>query len=170
MAPHTITQAVAAVCRCKAKAGLRRSPRCPHTRTRLSSLLRLNLDSRASLKTTWFHSAAIKFPRAWRHSKPRHRGVGVKGSVRNGCRYPKRPSARRLRMVRETQRQLGKVLPVPGWWPMKQLVFTRAFLMIRRPSRRLVYRGRPESGLRVNDISRIHGSQYHITTQSKWPN
>ncbi|GFT61905.1 hypothetical protein TNCV_4497161 [Trichonephila clavipes] len=33
------------VCRCKAKAGLRHSPRGHHTRTRLSSLLRLNLDS-----------------------------------------------------------------------------------------------------------------------------
>ncbi|GFV23448.1 e3 ubiquitin-protein ligase RNF13 [Trichonephila clavipes] len=61
MPSHAITPAVGAVCRCKAKAGLRRSPRGLHTRTRLSSLLRLNLDS--SLKTTWFHSAAIQFPR-----------------------------------------------------------------------------------------------------------
>ncbi|GFS69130.1 e3 ubiquitin-protein ligase RNF13 [Trichonephila clavipes] len=44
MEPHTITPAVGAVCRCKAKAGLRRSPRGLYTRTRLSSLLRLNLD------------------------------------------------------------------------------------------------------------------------------
>ncbi|GFX02382.1 hypothetical protein TNCV_2285491 [Trichonephila clavipes] len=43
MAPHTITPAVGAVCHGKAKAGLRRSPRGLHTRTRLSSLLRLNL-------------------------------------------------------------------------------------------------------------------------------
>ncbi|GFT68548.1 uncharacterized protein TNCV_248631 [Trichonephila clavipes] len=33
MAPHTITPAVGAVCRCKAKAGLRHSPQCLHTRT-----------------------------------------------------------------------------------------------------------------------------------------
>ncbi|GFT53812.1 c2H2-type domain-containing protein [Trichonephila clavipes] len=50
MALHTITPTVGAVCRCKAKAGLRRSPRGLNTRTRLSSLQRLNLDS--SLKTT----------------------------------------------------------------------------------------------------------------------
>ncbi|GFY08806.1 hypothetical protein TNCV_4659991 [Trichonephila clavipes] len=44
MASYTITPAVGVVCRCKAKAGLRRSPRGLHTRARLSSLLRLNLD------------------------------------------------------------------------------------------------------------------------------
>ncbi|GFU76319.1 uncharacterized protein TNCV_285191 [Trichonephila clavipes] len=81
MAPHTITTAVRVVCRCKAKAGLRRSPRGLHTRTRLSSPLRLNLDS--SLKKTWFHSAAVQFPRAWHHSKRRHRWVDVKSSTRN---------------------------------------------------------------------------------------
>ncbi|GFU58182.1 e3 ubiquitin-protein ligase RNF13 [Trichonephila clavipes] len=69
MAPHIITPAVGAVHRCKAKVGLRRSPRDLHTRTRLASLLRLNLDS--SLKTTWFHSAAVEFPHARRHSKRR---------------------------------------------------------------------------------------------------
>ncbi|GFU97630.1 uncharacterized protein TNCV_4455161 [Trichonephila clavipes] len=99
MAPHTIALAVGTVCCSKAKAGLRRSPRGLHTRTRLPSMLRLNLDS--SLKTTWFHSAAVQFPRAWHHSKWRHRWVGVKGSTRNGCRNLKCPSARRLRRVRE---------------------------------------------------------------------
>ncbi|GFS75010.1 uncharacterized protein TNCV_1396681 [Trichonephila clavipes] len=79
---NTISQAVGAVCRCKAKAGLRRSPRGLHTRTRLPSLLRLNLD--LSLKTTWFHSAAVQFPRARHHSKRRRRWLGVKGSTRNG--------------------------------------------------------------------------------------
>ncbi|GFX78184.1 uncharacterized protein TNCV_5135311 [Trichonephila clavipes] len=99
MAPHTITPAVGAVCRYKAKARLRRSPRGLHRRTRLSSLLRLNLDS--LLKTTWFDSAAVQFPRAWHHSKQRCRWVGVKGSTRNGHRDPKCPSVRHLRMVRE---------------------------------------------------------------------
>ncbi|GFT49667.1 uncharacterized protein TNCV_3368051 [Trichonephila clavipes] len=99
MTPHTITLAVTVVCRCKAKAGLRCSPRGLHTRTRLSSLLRLNLDS--SLKRIWFHSAAVQFPRAWHHYKRRHRWVGVKDSARNGHHYPKCPSAWRLRMVRE---------------------------------------------------------------------
>ncbi|GFW58279.1 uncharacterized protein TNCV_2634531 [Trichonephila clavipes] len=87
MAPHTIPRAVGAVCRCKAKAELRRSLRGLHTRTRLSSLLRLNLDS--SLKTTWFHSAAVQFPRARHYSRWRRRWVGVKGSTRNGRRYHK---------------------------------------------------------------------------------
>ncbi|GFT66257.1 uncharacterized protein TNCV_650831 [Trichonephila clavipes] len=99
MAPYTITPAVGVVCRCKAKAGLRRSPRGLHTRTRLSSLLRLNLDS--SIKTNCFHSIAVQFPRAWCHSKRRRRWVGVKGSTRNGRRDSKCPSARCLRMVRE---------------------------------------------------------------------
>ncbi|GFW63291.1 hypothetical protein TNCV_3477071 [Trichonephila clavipes] len=54
MTPHTITPTVGAVCLCKTKAGLRRSPRGLHSRTRLPSLLRLNLYS--SLKTTWFNS------------------------------------------------------------------------------------------------------------------
>ncbi|GFW43291.1 uncharacterized protein TNCV_2923391 [Trichonephila clavipes] len=85
------------VCTCKAKEGLRRSPRDLHTRTRLSSLLRLNPDS--SLKTTWFHSTAVQFPGAWHYSKLRRLWVGVKGSSRNGRRDPKCPSGRRLRMV-----------------------------------------------------------------------
>ncbi|GFW66052.1 uncharacterized protein TNCV_588781 [Trichonephila clavipes] len=92
MAPHTLTPAVGAVYSCKAKAGLRRSPRGLHTRTRLSSLLRLNLDS--SLKMTWFHSAAVQFPRAGHPFKCRCRWVAVKGSTRNGCRDPKCPSAK----------------------------------------------------------------------------
>ncbi|GFV72152.1 e3 ubiquitin-protein ligase RNF13 [Trichonephila clavipes] len=67
MAPHTIAPAVETIYRCKKKAELRRSPRGLHTRTRLPSLLRLNLDS--SLKTAWFHSVAVQFPRAHNHSK-----------------------------------------------------------------------------------------------------
>ncbi|GFX49891.1 uncharacterized protein TNCV_1031421 [Trichonephila clavipes] len=37
-------------------------------------------------------------------------------------------------------------------------------------SRRLVCRGRPQPGLRVNRNSRIHWSQHLITTQSELPN
>ncbi|GFV94852.1 uncharacterized protein TNCV_1028501 [Trichonephila clavipes] len=47
---------------------------------------------------------------------------------------------------------------------------TRALLMMWRSSRRLVCRGRPELGLRVNDISRIHWSQHILTAQSERPN
>ncbi|GFV58212.1 uncharacterized protein TNCV_3433951 [Trichonephila clavipes] len=99
MAPHCITLAVGAVCHCKAKAGLRRSPRGLHRRTRLPSLLRLNLDS--SLKTTCFHSAAVQFPSARHHSKRRLQWVGVKGSTRNGHRDLKCPSARHIHLVRK---------------------------------------------------------------------
>ncbi|GFV58509.1 uncharacterized protein TNCV_1055131 [Trichonephila clavipes] len=46
----------------------------------------------------------------------------------------------------------------------------RAFLTMWWFSRRLVYRGRPEPGLRVNDIFRIHWSQHFLTTESELPN
>ncbi|GFV34606.1 uncharacterized protein TNCV_1449121 [Trichonephila clavipes] len=136
MAPHTITPAVGAVCRCKTKAGLRRSPRGLYTRTRLSSLLRLNLDS--SIKTTWFHSTAVLFPRAWHQSKRRRRWVGVKGSTCNGHRNPKCPSGRRLRVVRE-----DKEAPSDGatcsWMAADEAVgCTRAFLTMWRSSPLLV--------------------------------
>ncbi|GFV38667.1 uncharacterized protein TNCV_4420351 [Trichonephila clavipes] len=79
MALHTITPAVGVMCRCKEKSGLRHSPRVLYTRTRLSSPLRLNLDS--LLKTTWFHSASVQFPCDRHHSKRMHRWLGVKGST-----------------------------------------------------------------------------------------
>ncbi|GFS71812.1 uncharacterized protein TNCV_3715001 [Trichonephila clavipes] len=121
MTPHTITPAVGMVFHCKAKAGLRRSQRSLHTRTRLLSMLRLNLDS--SLRATWFHSAAVQFPRAWHQSKRRCQWVGVKGSTRNRHRGPKCPSAKRLRIFEKTQ-----VLLVLGWQPMKQLAVRVHFL------------------------------------------
>ncbi|GFV58413.1 uncharacterized protein TNCV_4035881 [Trichonephila clavipes] len=89
---------------------LRRGPR---TRTLLSSLRRLNMDS--SLKVTWFHSAAFEFPRARHHSKQRRRWVGVMCSPRNGQRDLKCPSARHIRMFREDTGAPYEVLPVPGW-------------------------------------------------------
>ncbi|GFU00195.1 uncharacterized protein TNCV_801741 [Trichonephila clavipes] len=46
---------------------------------------------------------------------------------------------------------------------------TRAFHTMWRSSRRLVCRERPEPGLRVNDISRIHWSQQLLTKQSERP-
>ncbi|GFS68989.1 hypothetical protein TNCV_4570081 [Trichonephila clavipes] len=52
MAPYTITPVVGVVRHCTVKTGLRRSPRGLHTRTRFSSLPKLNMDS--SLKTTQF--------------------------------------------------------------------------------------------------------------------
>ncbi|GFW70963.1 uncharacterized protein TNCV_190541 [Trichonephila clavipes] len=170
ISPHTITPAVGAVCRCKAKEGLRRSPRGLHTRTRLSSLLRLNLDSRASLKITWFHSTAVHFPRAWQHSKWRHRWVGVKGSTRNGCQDPKCHSTTRLRIVREDTGAPNESTTCA--WLVADEAFgcTRAFLTMWRSSRRLVCREHPEPGLHVNDISRIHWPQYLLKTHSERQN
>ncbi|GFS87720.1 hypothetical protein TNCV_4213541 [Trichonephila clavipes] len=69
----------------------------------------------------------------------------------------------------KTQRPLMKVLPVPGWRPMKQFAAC-AFLAMWRASRRLVCRVSSEPVLRVNDIYLIHWSQHLITTQSEWPN
>ncbi|GFU58109.1 uncharacterized protein TNCV_3834921 [Trichonephila clavipes] len=147
MAPHTLTSVGGMVCHCKEKSGFRHSPLDFHTRTRLSSLLRLNLDS--SLKTAWFHSTVVQFPRAWHYSKPRRRWVGVKGSTRNRHRVLKCPSARRLRMVREDT-------GTPNEGATCAFGCTRAFLTMWRSSRRLVCRGSPEPDLRVNNISRIH--------------
>ncbi|GFT03852.1 uncharacterized protein TNCV_1730421 [Trichonephila clavipes] len=136
MAPHTITPAVGVVCRCKAKAGLRRSPRGLHTQTQLSSLLRLNLDS--SLKTTLFHSVAVQFPRARYHSKRRRRWVGIKGSTRNGRRNPKRPLARRLRMVREDTGVTNEGATCTWMAADEEVGCTRAFFTMGRSSRQLV--------------------------------
>ncbi|GFW83304.1 uncharacterized protein TNCV_2509441 [Trichonephila clavipes] len=94
--------------------------------------------------------------------------VRVKGSTCNGRRDPKCPSARRLRMVRKDS---GAPSEGIAWIAAGEAIgYTRAFLTMRRSSRRLVFRGRPESGLRVNDISRNHCSQHLLTTQSKRPN
>ncbi|GFS75949.1 uncharacterized protein TNCV_4665911 [Trichonephila clavipes] len=112
----------------------------------------------------------VQFPRARHHSKWRRRWVGVKGSTRNGRRDPKCSSARRFRMIRENTRA-----PSEGgncaWMAADEAVgCTRAFFTMWQSSRRLVCRGRPEPGLRVNDISRIYWSQHLLTTQSEWPN
>ncbi|GFY08424.1 uncharacterized protein TNCV_1358291 [Trichonephila clavipes] len=149
-------------CRCKAKVGLRRSPRGLHTRTRLSSLLRLNLDS--SLKTTWFHSAAVQFPRARHHSKWKRRWVGIKGSTRNGHHDSKCPSAMRLHMVREDTRAPSEDATCAWMVADEAVICTRAFLTMWRSSRLLVCLGRLEPGFHVNDISWIHWSQHLLTT------
>ncbi|GFV47987.1 uncharacterized protein TNCV_1544341 [Trichonephila clavipes] len=126
MASHTIAPAMGTVCRYKAKSGLRLLQWHLHTQKRLSSLLRFNLDS--LLKTTWFHSAAVQFPRAWHHSKPRCRWEGVKGSARNGRRGPKCSSARHLRMIREDTTASSEGATC-AWMATDEAVgYTRAFL------------------------------------------
>ncbi|GFS81086.1 e3 ubiquitin-protein ligase RNF13 [Trichonephila clavipes] len=122
MAPHTITPAVGAVCRCKAKAGLRSSPRGLHTRTRLSSLLRLNVDS--TLKTTWFHSAAVQFQLQTEALIGGRQGAAhVMGATIPNVLQPSASI-----WFEKTQGPLMKVLPVPGWRPMKQLAVRVHFL------------------------------------------
>ncbi|GFW70710.1 uncharacterized protein TNCV_2922651 [Trichonephila clavipes] len=149
-APHSLTPAVGAVCLCKAKTGLRRSTRGLHTRTRLTSLLRLNLNS--SLKTTWFHAAAVQFPRGRHHSKRRRRWVGIKGSTRDGHSDPKCPSVRRHCMDREDTRTPSEGASYASMAADETFGCTRAFFTMWRSSRRLVCRGHPELGLGVNDI------------------
>ncbi|GFT23136.1 uncharacterized protein TNCV_1858661 [Trichonephila clavipes] len=156
------------MCRCKPKAGLRRSPRGLHTRTRLSSLLRLNLDS--SLKMTWFHFAAVQFARARHHSRRTRQWVGVKGSTRNGPYDPNCHSARLLFMIRKDPVASSEGATSAWMVADDAFGFTRAFLTMWRTSRRLVCGGRPEPGLHANDISRIHWSLYLLTKQSERPN
>ncbi|GFW65307.1 uncharacterized protein TNCV_395731 [Trichonephila clavipes] len=57
-----------------------------------------------------------------------------------------------------------------AWMAVDEAVgFTRAFFTIWWSSQRLVCRGRPVPGLRVNYISRIHSSQNLFTSQSNPP-
>ncbi|GFU89370.1 uncharacterized protein TNCV_1783521 [Trichonephila clavipes] len=120
--------------------------------------------------TTWFHSAAVQCPHAWHHSQRRRRWVSVQASTRIGHHDPKCPSARHLRMVREDTGDPSEGATC-AWMVADEAVgCIRAFLTMWRSSRRLVCRGHPDPGLRVNDISRIHWSQHLLTTQSDRPN
>ncbi|GFW99151.1 e3 ubiquitin-protein ligase RNF13 [Trichonephila clavipes] len=118
MAPHTIAPAVGAVCHCKVKAGLRQAPRGLHTRTRLSSLLKMNLDS--SLKTIWFHFVAVKSRHAGLYYKQRYRWVSLAAHIM-GATIPDILQLGALRWFRKKQRPLVKVLPVSEQRPMRQL-------------------------------------------------
>ncbi|GFT21710.1 e3 ubiquitin-protein ligase RNF13 [Trichonephila clavipes] len=125
MAPHTITPAVGTGCRCKAKAGLRRSPWGLHTRTRLSSLLRLNLDS--SLKPPGSIPLQSSFlvrgttPNGdvdgWMSRTAHVMGAGIPNVLQPGT----------FVWFEKTQGPLLKLL-VPGWRPMKQLAVRVHFL------------------------------------------
>ncbi|PRD27942.1 UNVERIFIED_CONTAM: hypothetical protein NCL1_33927 [Trichonephila clavipes] len=97
---------------------------------------------------TWFHSAAVQFPRVWQHSK-RRRCVGVMGSTRNGRRDPECLSARRLRMIREDTGGPNEGATCAWMTSDEEVGCTREFLTIWRSSERLVCRGRSKPGLRV---------------------
>ncbi|GFW50774.1 uncharacterized protein TNCV_3590561 [Trichonephila clavipes] len=107
MAPHTITTAVRWVCHCKTKKGLGCSPLGLHRRTRLSSMLRLNLDSRVVIDDLVpFRCNPISSGVAPLQAC---QWVGVKRSTRNGHRDPKCPSARHIRMVLDESRSFFRV-------------------------------------------------------------
>ncbi|GFV84575.1 uncharacterized protein TNCV_2481891 [Trichonephila clavipes] len=72
------------------------------------------------------------------------------------CRDPKCPSTRRLRMVREDTVAPNEGATCAWMAAYEEVGCRRAFLTMWWSSRRLVCQGRPETGLRVNDISRIH--------------
>ncbi|GFS54875.1 uncharacterized protein TNCV_3576051 [Trichonephila clavipes] len=55
----------------------------------------------SSSAETVLRYACFQFPPTFLHSKRSHRWLGIKGSTRNGHRDNKRPSVRRLLMVRE---------------------------------------------------------------------
>ncbi|GFX72475.1 e3 ubiquitin-protein ligase RNF13 [Trichonephila clavipes] len=126
MAPHTIIPAVGAVCRCKAKAGLRRSPRGLHTRTRFSSLLRFHLDS--MLKTTWFHSTEVQFPHARHLPNGDVDGWTSRATHVMDAAIPNFLQPGTFVWFEKIQGSLMKVLLVPGWRPLKQLAVCVYFL------------------------------------------
>ncbi|GFU17917.1 uncharacterized protein TNCV_4029341 [Trichonephila clavipes] len=69
-------------------------------------------------------------------------------------------------MVREDTRTPSEGATC-SWMASDEVVgCTRAFLTMRRTSRRLVCRGRVP-GLLANDISQVRWSQHLLTTQSK---
>ncbi|GFT98171.1 e3 ubiquitin-protein ligase RNF13 [Trichonephila clavipes] len=124
MAPHTITPAVGAVCRCKAKAGLRRSPRGLHTRTRLSSLLRMNLDS--SLKTTGTIPLQSSFLVCGTTPNGGVDGWASRAAHAMGATIPNVLHPGAFVWFERTQGHEG--VHVPGWRSMKQLAVHVHFL------------------------------------------
>ncbi|GFT69403.1 uncharacterized protein TNCV_1297121 [Trichonephila clavipes] len=74
---------------------------------------------------TGFHSAAVQFHSARHHSK---RWADVKGSTRNGRRDQNVLQPVAFVWFEKIQRPLMKMLPVPGWRAMKQLVVRVHFL------------------------------------------
>ncbi|PRD32882.1 UNVERIFIED_CONTAM: Oca2 [Trichonephila clavipes] len=78
--------------------------------------------------------------------------------------------AKHLRMVQEDT-GVSSEGATCAWMAADEAVgCTHAFLTMWRSSRRLVCRGRPQPGLRVNDITRIYWSKHLLTTQSERPN
>ncbi|GFV54612.1 e3 ubiquitin-protein ligase RNF13 [Trichonephila clavipes] len=153
--PHTITPAVGAVCRCKAKTGLRRSPRGLHIRIRLSSLLRLNLDSRVA--------KGELVPFLVRGSTPNGDADGCMSRAAHvmGAVIPNSLPPGAFVWFEKTHGSLMKVLLVPEWRPMKQLAVRMHLLQCSG-----LLDDWPVDGV----LSLIHWSQHPLTTKSKRPN
>ncbi|GFW75449.1 uncharacterized protein TNCV_4426331 [Trichonephila clavipes] len=126
MAPHTITPAVGAVCRCKAKTGLRRSPKALHITNTIVITAEIESGFVAKEDLVPFRCSPV-----------------------SSC-------TRRLRMVRENTGAPSEGATCAWMAADEAVGCARAFRMILRSSRRLVCQGHPEPGLRINDISQIH--------------
>ncbi|GFT83894.1 hypothetical protein TNCV_2019901 [Trichonephila clavipes] len=92
--------------------------------------------------------------------------MGVKDSTRNGRCDPKCPSSAAI----QTQGPLVKVLPVPGWRPMKQLAVHVHFLRCGGLLDDWSVESVVMPGLHADDICRIYWSKHLLTTQSERPN
>ncbi|GFX48077.1 uncharacterized protein TNCV_4114121 [Trichonephila clavipes] len=123
MAPHTITLAVRAVCRCKEKAGLRHL----HTNT---IVITAEIESGFVAKDDL---VPFRYSPVFSCVAPFQTEVSIEdtGAPNEGATYA-------------------------GWTLMKQLAVRVHFLRCGILLSTVFYRGRPEPGLRVYDISRIH--------------
>ncbi|GFW59567.1 e3 ubiquitin-protein ligase RNF13 [Trichonephila clavipes] len=126
MTPNTTTPAVGVVCCCKAKAGMRRSTRSIHTITRLSSLLRWNLDS--WLKTTGSIPLQSSFCVRGTTTNGGVDGWASRAAHVIGAAIPNILQLGAFVWFEKTQGSLMKVLPVTGGWWMKQLAVRGHFL------------------------------------------
>lgn len=146
---------VGAMRRCKAKAGLRCLPRGLHTRKKLSSLPRLNLDS--SLKTIWFHLIAVQSRRARHHSKRKRLWAS---STRNGRRDTKCASERRFALVVTDTEVCSEGATCVWLVDTDEVGSTHAWRIMLHSFLLSVWRGRPEPGRSVCDLSLIYWSQH----------
>ncbi|GFU26826.1 uncharacterized protein TNCV_4540971 [Trichonephila clavipes] len=139
----------------------------PHTNTIVNTD---EIESGIVTKDDLVPFRCSQFPPARHHSKRRLQWVGVKDITRNRYHDLEYPSARDLRMVREDTGAPNEGT-IYAWIAAYEAVeCTRAFIMMWWSSRRLVYRGRSEPSLPVNNITQIHWSQHFLTTQSVRPN
>ncbi|GFU27942.1 uncharacterized protein TNCV_3153071 [Trichonephila clavipes] len=138
MAPHTITPAVGAVCRCKTKAGLRRfTTESPHTNT---IVITAEIESGFVTKDDLVPFRCSPFSSFMAPLQTEASMGGCQESTRNGRRDPRCPSARRLRMVRENTGAPSEGATCAWMAVDEEVGCTRAYLTMWRSSRRLVCR------------------------------